>query len=216
MGSRRSRIVPPVFREGLENLPWPDPHGVEFRLRLNIGSIHQQNGHLEEARAEYDSALSTAVRPESHLARLYLDIATIAREKLGDQTRMAWAASNVLSVERALGAADRQEQSSSGTVSAIAVDSSSPRWELTTRSHGFRPGNLGDVRSGVKRLDRPSGDAPAGTAPHRVVTLDIGSRPPHAVSDSSPRIFDSRTTTPPRRLDMAVEFRPHTPCSGVA
>ncbi len=100
----------PVFREGLENLPRPDPHGVEFRLRLNIGSIHQQNGHLEEARAEYDSALSTAVRPESHLARLYLDIATIARE-LGDQTRMAWAASNVLSVERALGAAtDKSSQ----------------------------------------------------------------------------------------------------------
>jgi hypothetical protein len=86
----------------LEQLREPDQYGVEFLLRLHIGWTHQENGHLDEAKAEYDSALTVAVRPAEHLARLYLNLATIASQQ-GDQVRLVWAAKNVLSAERALG-----------------------------------------------------------------------------------------------------------------
>jgi hypothetical protein len=92
----------PVFQEGLKHLPEPDPYGVEFLLRLHIGWIHQENGQFDEANAEYHLALALAVRPAEHLARLYLNLATMASRQ-GDRARLAWAVANVLSAERALG-----------------------------------------------------------------------------------------------------------------
>lgn len=91
-----------VFREGLDHLPESDPYGIEFLLRLHIGWLHQEKGQLDEAMAEYELALTDAVRPADHLARLYLNIATICDGR-GDRARARWAAENVLRAEQALG-----------------------------------------------------------------------------------------------------------------
>ncbi len=91
-----------LFQDGLDHLPRPDSYGIEFLLRLHIGWIHQEHGRLDEALTEYEAALTEPVRPADYLARLYLNLATIARER-GDEERMAWAAHNVLKAERALG-----------------------------------------------------------------------------------------------------------------
>jgi tetratricopeptide (TPR) repeat protein len=90
-----------VFQEGLEFIPEVDPYGIEFLLRLHIGWLHQERGQFEEAMAEYELALDEAVRPAEFLSRLYLNLATVAKE-LGDEERTVWAAENVLNAERSL------------------------------------------------------------------------------------------------------------------
>lgn len=91
-----------VLRDGLEEVPEPDVWGVEFLTRLHIGWIHQEAGRLDEASAEYDLALGCAIRPADHVARLYLNLAALARER-GDEARVRWAAKNVLTAEASLG-----------------------------------------------------------------------------------------------------------------
>lgn len=90
-----------MFREGLEQIDRLDVWGVEFLLRLHIGGIHQEHGMIDEALAEYERALACAIRPADHLARLYLNLATIAKDR-GDHERGAWAAWNVLAAEGSL------------------------------------------------------------------------------------------------------------------
>ena len=90
-----------LFQHGLELIPDVDPHGVEFLLRLHIGWLHQEAGRLQEALAQYEKALDQAVRPPEFLARLYLNLATVAKE-VGNHDRAVWAARNVLSSERSL------------------------------------------------------------------------------------------------------------------
>ena len=91
-----------VFRQGLAELPGVDEWGIESLTRLQIGSLHQQQGRLDEASTEYELALACAVRPADGLARLFLNLATIARER-GDHTRMSRAARNALTAEHASG-----------------------------------------------------------------------------------------------------------------
>jgi len=99
-----------LFREGLDHLPEIDSYGIEFLLRLHIGWLHQESGRFDEAMAEYELALTEPVRPADYLARLYLNLATIAGER-GDRERVVWAAQNVLKAERALGKeTDRSRQ----------------------------------------------------------------------------------------------------------
>ena len=87
---------------GLEELPDVDVWGIEFSTRLQVGWIYQQQAKLDEALTEYETALACAVRPADELARLYLNFATIARER-GDHERFLWAVKNALTVEQTLG-----------------------------------------------------------------------------------------------------------------
>jgi tetratricopeptide (TPR) repeat protein len=91
-----------MFREGLEQVDEVDVWGVEFLLRLHIGWLHQEEERFDEALAEYERALACAIRPADHLARLYLNLATIAKDR-GDPERGVWAAKNAVTVERSLG-----------------------------------------------------------------------------------------------------------------
>ena len=91
-----------TFQDGLEHLPEVDSHGVEFLLRKSIGWIHQEADRLEQAKIEYERALALPVRPQTDIARVYLNIALIA-QKSGDRERMVWAARNALSCDRARG-----------------------------------------------------------------------------------------------------------------
>lgn len=99
-----------VFREGLEQLPEVDAYGIGFMLRLHIGWLHQDRGRFPDALAEYELALDEAVRPAEFLARLYLNLATTAKE-LGDVERMVWAAKRVLDIEHSVdGKAEHSSQ----------------------------------------------------------------------------------------------------------
>lgn len=91
-----------LFREGLESVSELDTHGTEFLLRLHIGWIHQQQGRFDEAMGEYERALACVVRPPDQLARLYVNIAAVAREQ-ADHRRAEWAARNALIAERVVG-----------------------------------------------------------------------------------------------------------------
>jgi aminopeptidase N len=91
-----------MLRMGLEQVDEIDRSGVEFLLRLQIGWVHQDQGRLDEALTEYERALACAVRPADYLARLYLNLATIAADR-GDHERVLWAAKNALAAERSLG-----------------------------------------------------------------------------------------------------------------
>lgn len=99
-----------VFREGLGRLPELDAYGIGFMLRLHIGWLHQDRGRFPEALAEYELALDEAVRPAEFLPRLYLNLATTAKE-LGDVERMVWAAKRVLDIEHSVdGKAEHSSQ----------------------------------------------------------------------------------------------------------
>ena len=91
-----------MFRRGLAALPEPDVWGIECLTRIHIGGLHQDQGRLEEASAEYERALACAIRPADSLGRLYLNMAKIA-EDAGDTARAAWAAGSVFVAEQALG-----------------------------------------------------------------------------------------------------------------
>ena len=91
-----------VFREGLDSASELDTHGAEFSLRMHIGWIHQQQGRFDEAMGEYERALACVVRPSDELARVYVNIAVVAREQ-GDHRRARWAARNALIAERVVG-----------------------------------------------------------------------------------------------------------------
>lgn len=91
-----------VLRQGLEELPEDDVWGIEFMTRLYVGWLHQEQGSLDPASAQYDLALACAVRPSDSLARLYLNVATIARDR-GDHERMRWAVRNAITAERSAG-----------------------------------------------------------------------------------------------------------------
>ncbi|MFP5331827.1 MAG: M1 family aminopeptidase, partial [Acidimicrobiia bacterium] len=91
-----------VFRDGIDELTAADEWGIECLTRTHIGWLHQSQGRLEEATAQYDLALACAVRPDDCLPRLYVNIATVAKER-DDHDRMKWAAINALAAERSLG-----------------------------------------------------------------------------------------------------------------
>lgn len=107
-----------TFQEGLQHLPEVDANGVEFMLRMHIGWIHQEARRLAEAGHEYTLALAQPIRPASYLPRLYLNVATVAQEQ-GDRERVAWAARNVLSAERAQGQATSRSRQAREILSKI-------------------------------------------------------------------------------------------------
>ena len=109
-----------VFLLGLERLPEVDVWGIEFLTRLHIGWMHQEQGRLDAALTEYDLALACAIRPADYLARLYLNFATIARER-GDHERLLWAAGNVFTAERALGKETETSREAREMLKAIAA-----------------------------------------------------------------------------------------------
>jgi len=91
-----------TFEEGLLHLPQPDSYGTEFILRLYAGWIHQEAGHLDQARHEYDVALSRPIRRLDILAQLYMNYANIAKAQ-NNSHLLQEAAQNVLAVEVSLG-----------------------------------------------------------------------------------------------------------------
>jgi hypothetical protein len=92
-----------TFRAGLERLPLPDPHGVEFLLRMRLGWMHLEAGEPAAARAECERALSLPVRDEKELAQTYWVLSQACRA-LGDVECAHWAARGVMAAEAARGA----------------------------------------------------------------------------------------------------------------
>ena len=113
-----------VFMQGLEQLPEVDVWGIEFLTRLHIGWIHQEQGRLDEAMTEYETALASAIRPVDYLARLYLNFAVIARER-GDHERVLWATRNVFTSERLLGEETEMSREAREVLRAITAPVSS-------------------------------------------------------------------------------------------
>jgi hypothetical protein len=100
-GNDQDEAALAAFQEGVQNLPAPDTYGVEFRLRTDIAGYHRRAERWDEARREYEQALSCAVRPAETLARVYLHLAQIAK-KQGDSERLAWAVRNAQNADKAL------------------------------------------------------------------------------------------------------------------
>ncbi|HLK61074.1 MAG TPA: hypothetical protein VKU00_31200 [Chthonomonadaceae bacterium] len=90
-----------VFQEALQHLPTADPYGAEFLLRMGIGRVHQAAGQLDEAKHEYEQALTCPVRPADYLPFVYLRLAQIARSQ-GDLPRLQWAVRYAASADAAL------------------------------------------------------------------------------------------------------------------
>ncbi len=70
-----------TFREGLRNLPKPDPYGVEFLLRTHLGWIAQEAGDNAGARKEYRRALQLSVRSPEFLPQVYWNLAKILEQE---------------------------------------------------------------------------------------------------------------------------------------
>ena len=114
-----------AFRQGLEVVPESDEWGIECLTRLHIGWMHQEEGRLHEASAEYELALACAIRPADFLPRLYLNIARIARER-EDHGRLEWAARSALTTTRSSGS-ETQISREAREMLSQAHDLSSPK-----------------------------------------------------------------------------------------
>lgn len=100
-GQDKEEAALQAFMEGLRNLPERDVYGVEFRLRSEVAGFHRRAGRVEEARREYEQALTCAVRPAEDLPLVYLHLAQIAKTQ-GDAIRLAWAVRNAQNADLAL------------------------------------------------------------------------------------------------------------------